>query len=122
MQSERAYTTNAPTKKKSNSSNSDKQTLHNAFCDKDGHTASKCWNEPPFYCPKCKTQGHTLRECADKGKKKTNAGGKPFKGKGKQVKQKQKSEEEEEAGEHSMMMLTPTVTKDGTMVDCALHA
>ena len=27
----------------------------------------------------------------------------------------------EETGEHSMMMLAPKVTKDGTMVYCALH-
>ena len=37
-------------------------------------------------------------------------------------KKRKAEEEEEENGEHSMMMLTLKVTKDGTLVDCALHA
>jgi hypothetical protein len=45
-----------------------KDTAHCTYCNKDGHIAAKCWNKPPFYCPRCKTQGHNLQSCPDKGK------------------------------------------------------
>ena len=53
--------------------------------------------------------------------KKTNQGRNTSKGKGKNAKKKERAEDEE-MGEHSMMMLTPTVTNCGTVIDCALQA
>ena len=122
-----AYAANVPPKRrknKSNSSNSARVVLHCSHCKKDGHIASKCWNKPPYYCLKCKAQGHTLRDCSGKGKQKANAGGNTSKSKGNGAKQKHKREEDEEEanGDQSMIMLTPTVTQDGTVLDCALHA
>ena len=78
MESEKAYAANSPPQRRSikgNSSNSDRQTPHCSHCNKDGHTASKCWNKPPYYCPKCKAQGHALGDCSGKGKQKTYPGG-----------------------------------------------
>ena len=119
-ESERVYATNYHPKRKNkgSSSGSDRQTLHCSYCDKDGHTASKCWYKPPYYCPKCKTKGHTLKDCSEKGKK-SNPRGNTSKGKGKSAKQKHKREEEddEEEGEQSMIMLSPPVTKIGTPID-----
>ena len=97
--SQKAKAPYAPPKrrsKKGNSSTSDRHALYCTYCDKDGHTTSKCWNKPPYYYPRCKIQGHTLQNCSEKGKKKAKLWGKTSKGKGKNAKHKRREEEEDE--------------------------
>ena len=64
----------------------DRETLHCTHCNKQGHTAAKCWNKPPFYCPRCKAQGHTLQNCSQKGKQSTEPEAQSSEGEGKKVK------------------------------------
>ena len=60
------------TESSTSEADADTETLHCTFCNKSGHTAAKCWNKPPYYCPKCKAQGHNLQNCPEKGKKSSN--------------------------------------------------
>jgi len=89
----------------SSSTKADKETLHCTFCNKTGHTATKCWNKPPYYCPRCKIQGHNLQTCTVKGKKNTNPEDHKFKGEGKPARQTGKKNEKEE--ERTLMVRTP---------------
>jgi len=57
---------------KSSSHQAGKDTAHCTYCNKVGHIAAKCWNKPPFYCPRCKTQGHNLQSCPDNGKERAD--------------------------------------------------
>ena len=64
-ETKRVYAANVHSKRKNKGSpsSSDRLTMHCSYCDKDSHTTAKCWNKPPYYCPKCKAKGHTLKDC-----------------------------------------------------------
>ena len=85
-----------------------RETVHCTFCNKMGHTAGKCWNKPPYYCPKRKTQGHTLSGCLEKGKKKSNPGEFTSQGERHSAKKDKKKKGKTKGDDQSLLMLDST--------------
>ena len=99
----------------------DRETLHCTHCNKQGHTAAKCWNKPPFYCPRCKAQGHTLQNCSQKGKQSTEPEAQSSEGEGKKAK-KNRKKGKKKGEEQSLLMLSYPKPNDGKLIDYALQA
>ena len=105
---ERIYAAKVPSRKitttQGSSSNTQHESdnLHCTFCNKDGHTAAKCWNKPPYYCIRCKKTGHSIGSCT-KGKKGETQDGKSSKGEPKHA----KSAGKKKVNEQTLMVVPP---------------
>ena len=87
---------------------------------KTGHPTRRCWNKPPYYCLKCKAQGHTLSNSPDKGKKKSIPEESTSQGEGRTTKRDKKDKGETKAEDQSLLMLASTKESSAdTIIDTA---
>jgi len=90
-------------------------------CNKEGHIATKCWNKPPYYCPKCKTQGHSLQNCPERGKKNSKENSSKSTDRIARLNKKKERRKEKEDEDSGLLMLHSKVPISGKILEHALQ-